>query len=94
MDEFLLSKEELEDFEIFDGRYEGNLECSEDLYWFNRFFEGREVPDDRFLIRIYLFRKVVLSRGIAFRSYTEVAELADMLFRVNPFEELYLVEEI
>ena len=63
MDEFLLSKEELENFEILDGRYEGKIECSEDLYWFNNFFrnylivnlEGREVPDDRFLIRIYLF---------------------------------------
>ena len=53
MDEFLLSKEELENFEILEGRYEGKIECSEDLYWFNRFFrnylvvnlEGREVFD-------------------------------------------------
>ena len=108
MDEFLLSKEELENFEILDGRYEGKIECSEDLYWFNRFFrnylvvnlEGREVPDDRFLIRIYLFlagenfRKVVLSRGMEFSSYLEVAEMADKLFRVNSFEEIYQVEEI
>ena len=62
--------------------------------------EGREVPDDRFLIRIYLFlagenfRKVVLSRGMEFSSYLEVAELADKLFRVNSFEEIYQVEEI
>ena len=76
MDEFLLSKEKLADFEILDERYEGRIECSEDLYWFYRFFrnylvvklEGCEVPDDRFLIRIYLFlvgenfRNVVLSR--------------------------------
>ena len=108
MDELLLSKEELENFEILDGRYEGKIECSEDLYWFNRFFrnylvvnlEGREVPDDRFLIRIYLFlagenfRKVVLSRGMEFSSYLEVAEMADKLFRINSFEELYQVEEI
>ena len=108
MDEFLLSKEELDNFEILDGRYEGKIECSEDLYWFKRFFrnylvvnlEGREVPDDRFLIRIYLFlagenlRKVVLSKGIKFSSYLEVSELADKLFRVKSFEELNQVEEI
>ena len=52
------------------------------------------------MIRIYLFlagenfKKVMLSRGIAFNSYTDVAELADKLFRANSFEELYHVEEI
>ena len=62
--------------------------------------EGREVPNERFLIRIYLFlaeenfRKVVLSRGTEFSSYLEVAEMANKLFRVNFFEELYHVEEI
>ena len=62
--------------------------------------EGQEVPDDRFLIRIYLFlagenfRNVVLSRGMEFSSYLEVAELADKIFRENSFEVLYQVEEI
>ena len=45
MDEFLLSKEELE---ILDGRYECKIECLEDLYWFNRFFRNYLVVNVNF----------------------------------------------
>ena len=36
----------------------------------------------------------MLSRGMEFSSYLKVAELADKLFRVNSFEEIYQIEKI